>query len=577
MYHENIFDGDQSTFVLLNDLMDCLNHIIGGTAFWNLYVVGGWVRDKLVCSMFPQQSSCVGGDVDLLITGIDLQLLYELTQKYVACGIDEDKRKLKGFNFWKKNPQKFKFQDIFMMKINEIQLEITTPRQLPSNVRSSIVSTDEFRKLTADQQILFEDACCRDFTINCMFYDIKNRQILDFVGGKEHLNSNILDTPCNYRSSLDESSGGPYIDDPSVSVTFESDPLRVLRSLRFLSKFPHLRLSSRVENYLTKSTHIKKYLSCSSKERIKEELNKIILTKGREIAFTYIFQKLDLCSILFPTQSGSSEELEWSKDVKDKSTFLISLFSRIISGDLSHVCDKENNVIGYPIKLDGSDMFRLFVALSLFPFTIKSSSPSPITKWLMREVWRYDSAAVDEISLYLAGYPQMLNGDDHSLYSEDINPSDLMSNIKIKVIIGRMLRSIGESIKNSTSDPSSKFLIHYLLGYFIKRLRSNSSMEDIQSFCFKSWISNQILFKTIVEQWRFISSSDNELGDPPIWRWKHIFTAKELITRFKVSGKEVSKLTYKLMEWQIIVGENGYSVDEVAKERLMNDFLTWKN
>jgi len=75
-----------------------------------------------------------------------------------------------------------------------------------------------------------EDAQRRDLTINALFYDISNREILDFVGGLKDM---------GYESSLDD------ITPEKTKITtagepwdrFNEDPLRILRYVRFFSRY----------------------------------------------------------------------------------------------------------------------------------------------------------------------------------------------------------------------------------------------------------------------------------------------------------------------------------------------------
>jgi len=64
-----------------------------------------------------------------------------------------------------------------------------------------------------------EDALRRDFTINALFYNLNLRTIEDLTGmGLSDLHRKIIRTPI------------------SAFTTFEDDPLRVLRAIRFSSR-----------------------------------------------------------------------------------------------------------------------------------------------------------------------------------------------------------------------------------------------------------------------------------------------------------------------------------------------------
>ena len=63
-----------------------------------------------------------------------------------------------------------------------------------------------------------EDAARRDFTINALFYDVENKEVIDWVGGMPHIQNRIVHT----------------IGDPVVR--FQEDPVRILRAIKFSAR-----------------------------------------------------------------------------------------------------------------------------------------------------------------------------------------------------------------------------------------------------------------------------------------------------------------------------------------------------
>lgn len=63
-----------------------------------------------------------------------------------------------------------------------------------------------------------EDAARRDFTINALFYDVENKEVIDWVGGMPHIEGRIVHT----------------IGDPVVR--FQEDPVRILRAIKFSAR-----------------------------------------------------------------------------------------------------------------------------------------------------------------------------------------------------------------------------------------------------------------------------------------------------------------------------------------------------
>ncbi len=103
-----------------------------------------------------------------------------------------------------------------------------------------------------------EDAQRRDFTVNALFLDIKNSEIIDFVGGLEDIQLKIL-----------KAVGEP-------SLRFSEDKLRMLRALRFSSQ-----LEFQIEGETLRAIQkLQQSIQQVSAERIKEELIKWLRTSN---------------------------------------------------------------------------------------------------------------------------------------------------------------------------------------------------------------------------------------------------------------------------------------------------------
>jgi len=103
------------------------------------------------------------------------------------------------------------------------------------------------------------DAQRRDFTINGLFYDPKNQQIIDYVGGVEDLKNKKL----------------RFIGDPNERIA--EDYLRMLRAVRFATRFGFALDKKGSEAIKLFAKKIEKI----SAERIRDELSKILINKNR--------------------------------------------------------------------------------------------------------------------------------------------------------------------------------------------------------------------------------------------------------------------------------------------------------
>ena len=103
-----------------------------------------------------------------------------------------------------------------------------------------------------------EDDCVRrDLTINALYYNITDGKIVDMVGGIQDIDNKVIRTT-----------------NKNPDVVYDDDPLRVLRTVRFATRYGWDIESKTYES-------MKKYvdrLEIISKERIKDEFNKILLS-----------------------------------------------------------------------------------------------------------------------------------------------------------------------------------------------------------------------------------------------------------------------------------------------------------
>ena len=105
------------------------------------------------------------------------------------------------------------------------------------------------------------DLSRRDFTINAMAYDIKTEELIDPFFGQKHLKEKVIKCVGNPIERIKE------------------DPLRMLRAIRFQAQLDfslHVKLSCEIHKQ-------KELIHTISAERIREELNKILLSNNVDI------------------------------------------------------------------------------------------------------------------------------------------------------------------------------------------------------------------------------------------------------------------------------------------------------
>lgn len=122
-----------------------------------------------------------------------------------------------------------------------------------------------------------EDAVRRDFTVNGLFYDPNQGEIIDYVGGLEDLESGTLRT----------------IGDPMIR--FAEDPVRILRAIKFAT-----RLGFRIDEATWKAmrAHVDD-LTRSAAPRVAEEILRL-LRSGTALGAFRMMRKAGALNVLLP-------------------------------------------------------------------------------------------------------------------------------------------------------------------------------------------------------------------------------------------------------------------------------------
>ncbi len=218
------------------------------------YIVGGTVRDILLANSDKQITSSNDIDIATSATPPQINNLFDKTYNI-------------GASF-----------GIVNVIENGIPFEVATFREetgYNDGRRPDIVKyTDSPEK----------DALRRDFTINALFYNPFNDEILDFVGGQEDLKKGILRTIGN------------------AEERFSEDYLRILRAIRFGVRFG-FKIDRQILSAIDK---LSLNLSKLSNERIRDELNKIFTGPSPEKAFR-LLSNTGILEVILPELQAMRE------------------------------------------------------------------------------------------------------------------------------------------------------------------------------------------------------------------------------------------------------------------------------
>jgi len=127
-----------------------------------------------------------------------------------------------------------------------------------------------------------QDAWRRDFTVNALYYDIRNFSIVDYVGGLNDLRAGVL----------------KLIGDPCTR--YREDPVRMLRAVRFAAKLG-FRIDKETETPLSEMGYLLRDVSPS---RIFDELLKLFLN-GCSVSAFELLRHYGMFKHLFPFTEAS--------------------------------------------------------------------------------------------------------------------------------------------------------------------------------------------------------------------------------------------------------------------------------
>lgn len=236
------------------------------------FVIGGFVRDLIL----KRESN----DIDVVVLGSGIEMATEL-KKTLGKGA---------------YLSVFKNFGTAQVKYKDIEIEFVGARK--ESYRS------DSRKPIVENGTLEDDQNRRDFTINAMAICLnKDRfgELVDPFNGVRDIDLKIIRTPL----------------DPDI--TFSDDPLRMLRCIRFATRF---KFSIEQCTFEALSTN-KERISIISQERITEELNKILLTEKPSIGFM-LLDKCGLLDIILP-EVAALKGIETVNGKSHKDVFLHTL------------------------------------------------------------------------------------------------------------------------------------------------------------------------------------------------------------------------------------------------------------
>jgi len=241
------------------------------------YVVGGYVRD-----IFLERAS---KDVDIVVLGDGI----EFAGKFAALYKNMDFAVFKNFG-------------TALVKTQGWEVEFVGARK-ESYQKDS-------RKPSVKPGTLEDDQLRRDFTINALAISLNEKNLFELVDpfdGISDIKNKILKTP------------------HSPELTFDDDPLRMMRGVRFASQLGFKIEEATFDAIRKQAARI----DIVSYERISEELNKILLSEKPSIGLN-LLKECGLLKIIFPELLAlSGIEIKNNKGHKDNFAHTLKVLDNI--------------------------------------------------------------------------------------------------------------------------------------------------------------------------------------------------------------------------------------------------------
>jgi tRNA nucleotidyltransferase/poly(A) polymerase len=199
------------------------------------YVIGGFVRDYLL-------ERGDAKDIDIVAVGSGIELAQKVAELLPT----------------KPKVQVFKTYGTAMLRYKEVEIEFVGARKesYEENSRNPEVSEGSLQ----------DDQNRRDFTINALALSLNREDfglLLDPFNGIEDMKSQIIRTPL------------------APNITYSDDPLRMMRAIRFASQLNFTIEKASLDAIFENAVRLK----IITRERIVDELNKILLSKVPSLGF----------------------------------------------------------------------------------------------------------------------------------------------------------------------------------------------------------------------------------------------------------------------------------------------------
>ncbi|KIK70401.1 hypothetical protein GYMLUDRAFT_32406 [Collybiopsis luxurians FD-317 M1] len=465
-------------------------------------IAGGWVRDKLLGSQ--------SNDIDVALSDI-MGLAFA---EHLAEFANGQNIPVGTISKIAQNPDQSKHLETATFKLFGLELDLV-------NLRSEEYASNSRIPTEVTFGTPLQDALRRDTTINALFYNVHSHKVEDFTErGLDDLRKGIIRTPLPPKE------------------TFLDDPLRVIRCIRFASRFG-FQMVSELEKAVQDPDIQEALVSKVAKERLGTELTKMM--KGRDpVQAVYLIHQLSLYDSIFsflPDEVKST--FSRPPSLKTNSLKAVSILRVLLSSPPSAGLPSLHPLLMSAIHEDATCKDRLYLASTLIPYLgvnykdkDKKHRECPAVTYVIRE-----SLKLGTQNHYLDGIPALFAASDilrnPDLASEKIRqPSE-------RVAIGLMLRE--KFVHNpSTGSHWTSSLLFSLIRELVESCENFEQGLRISTACEKIILYNKFVER--IEQLGLTTAADV----------KPLLDGREVVSALHAkAGPWTGAVLARVIEWQL--------------------------
>ena len=316
-------------------------------------VAGGWVRDKLL--------SIPNDDIDITIDNIT-------GQEYISLLNSENSQ---IYKIIKNTNEKSSKLETATINLYGKDIDIV-------NLRKEIYSKNS-RVPLIEKGMPEEDALRRDITINCLFYNINKKIVEDFTNkGIDDLKKGLINLP------------------KDAKISFDEDPLRILRIIRFATRFNFI-MSDNILNNLYINDEFKNIIS---KQRIEKEFSKMMENKNY-YASVYILYKYKYLEYILNIEDINKK---YNLNIDNKKIIISAINLILIKSYLDKLYKKEDKynykILNYSCLLLPYKSYQILEGKNKF---------SILSKLIAKEKFVLPKSDINDIILKIEGETEVIN------------------------------------------------------------------------------------------------------------------------------------------------------------------------